>query len=78
MRVITTIPHSKCAITLFSWNGKYILKFEQGNFEQTYKISEMDITGEEQVKDIPKNQEFMKQVLERFETMQEQWYKAFE
>jgi len=26
-------------------NQKFIIKFEQGSLEQTYKISELDVTG---------------------------------
>ncbi len=50
MRVLDTIPHAQCQITLFQWNGKYLLKFEQPGLEQTYKISELDVTGPDDVK----------------------------
>jgi hypothetical protein len=46
MRVIKEFglsPEIKC--TLFSWNGKYLIKLENGIFEQTYKVSEMDVSG---------------------------------
>lgn len=33
--------------TLFTWNNKFLLKFEQGGLEQTYKFSELDYTMEE-------------------------------
>jgi hypothetical protein len=45
MRVIAELPHPDCKITLFSMNSKFIIKFEQSNLEQTYKIAEMDIVG---------------------------------
>ena len=50
MRVVAEIPHADFKITLFSWNGKYLLKLERGMLEQTYKISEMDVSGDEEVK----------------------------
>lgn len=34
-------------VTLFYWNNKFLLKFEQGGLEQTYKFSELDYTVEE-------------------------------
>ncbi|AKQ44593.1 hypothetical protein TH63_01410 [Rufibacter radiotolerans] len=51
MRVVADIPHPEIKITLLSWNGKYLLKLELGPFEQTYKVSEMEVTGgDEEVK----------------------------
>jgi hypothetical protein len=47
MRIVREIPHNRFKITVFSWNGKYLVKIEAGMYEQVYKISEMDLTGEE-------------------------------
>lgn len=33
--------------TLFYWNNKYLLKFERGHLEQTYKFSEFDFSKKE-------------------------------
>lgn len=45
MRVIAELPRPDCKITIFSMNMKFIIKFEKGNLEQTFKIAEMDISG---------------------------------
>ena len=45
MRVIAELPHPDFKITLFNMNQKYIVKFEQGQLEQSYKLSELDLTG---------------------------------
>lgn len=45
MRVIAELPHPDCKITLFNMNQKYIIKFEQGGLEQSYKLSELDLSG---------------------------------
>jgi hypothetical protein len=45
MRIIAELPHPDCKITLFNMNQKYIVKFEQGQLEQSYKLSELDLTG---------------------------------
>ena len=45
MRVIAELPHPECRITLFNMNQKYIVKFEQGTLEQSYKLSELDLSG---------------------------------
>lgn len=45
MRIIAELPHPDFKITLFNMNQKYIVKFEQGQLEQSYKLSELDLTG---------------------------------
>jgi len=39
MRVIDTIPHPQMRISIFNMNEKYLIKFEAGPYEQTYKLS---------------------------------------
>jgi hypothetical protein len=52
-------------------NQKYIVKFEQGNFEQNYKISEIDyvISGIDDIKKVI-NEKFITSVLLHFKGMQ--------
>ena len=45
MRTIAELPHPDFKITIFGMNQKYIIKFEQGNLEQVYKIAEIDVTA---------------------------------
>ncbi|MDJ1479072.1 hypothetical protein QNI16_01175 [Cytophagaceae bacterium YF14B1] len=71
MKVIAQIPKENCHVTLFSWNGKYIVKIEQGLLEQTYKINAMDITGESEVYNLIENEAFMQSVRTRFDAMNE-------
>ncbi|EAY28997.1 hypothetical protein M23134_00151 [Microscilla marina ATCC 23134] len=59
-------------------NQKYILKFEQNNLEQTYKIGEMDVTGEAEVREITEDAGFIEKVLARFEAMEEDFYKVLQ
>jgi hypothetical protein len=69
MRVIEEINHPKVKITIFMWNGKYLIKFEAGGFlEQTYKINETDITGVDDIK-LLLNDDFIDKVVARFHTM---------
>lgn len=44
MRTLAELPHPDFKITIFSMNQKFVIKFEQGTLEQTYKIGETDIT----------------------------------
>ncbi|GAA0893175.1 hypothetical protein GCM10009122_28540 [Fulvivirga kasyanovii] len=68
MRVIGEIPHASCKITIFHWNGKYIVKLEQGLLEQSYKIDETEIIDPDEIKNVL-NEEFMQSVLKRFRDM---------
>lgn len=69
MRVVAELPRPDCKITIFSMNGKYIIKFEKGSFEQTYKLAEMDLLngldGVFQLLD----EEFIGTVVARFDHM---------
>lgn len=75
MRVIREIQHPACRISIFSWNGKYLIKLEQGPLEQTYKIDELDLTGESDL-DIILNEEFVKSAIDRFVNMNEDLVRA--
>jgi hypothetical protein len=46
VRTLGEIMHPQCKISLFSWNGKYLVKFEQGLCEQTFKFEHLEITAE--------------------------------
>lgn len=69
MRILAELPNPNCKISIFGMNQKYIIKFEQGNLEQSYKISEMDIVnGVNGVFEIL-DEEFINRVLASFEQM---------
>ena len=68
MRVIGEIPHPDCKITLFSWNNRYLIKFEQGFLEQTFKVNAFDITQEGDLQKLI-DETFIQETLSRFENM---------
>lgn len=74
MRVVKELPHPYCKITVFSWNQKYLIKLELGDFEQTYKVSEFDILEEEL--DEILSDEFVSQAMKRFDEMRQSLYQA--
>lgn len=74
MKILAQIPQEDCHVTLFAWNGKFIVKIEQGMLEQTYKLSEMDVTSEADARKIVDNEAFMQSVRERFSQMDEALY----
>jgi hypothetical protein len=78
MRVIAELPHPACKITLFNMNQKYIVKFEQGTLEQSYKLSELDLSGGG-VNEIFQilDEEFITTVINRFEAMRKDFSNAY-
>lgn len=76
MRVIADIPHPKYKIQLFSYNAKYLVKIELGQFEQVFKIGETDVMGLEEVKAMITD-ELLENSLDRFISMRSDWENAF-
>ena len=78
MRVIAELPHPEFKITLFNMNQKYIVKFEQGQLEQSYKLSELDLSGggANEIFQIL-DEAFMNTVVERFKTMRSDFSAAY-
>lgn len=78
MRVIAELPHPECKITLFNMNQKYIIKFEQGTFEQSFKLSELDLSGggANEIFEIL-DADFIGTVIERFKTMRSDFSLAY-
>ncbi|SOD81916.1 hypothetical protein [Spirosoma fluviale] len=72
MRFVQDIPHARFRIGLYAWNGKYIVKIEAGPYEQTYKISEMDLTDPEAVPTLL-DEPFLNRVEQRFLDMDTDW-----
>jgi hypothetical protein len=77
MRTVAELPHPDCKITIFSMNQKYIIKLEKGSFEQSYKLSELDIT--DGVNDVFKilDDEFISTVVKRFNQMRQDFTSAY-
>jgi hypothetical protein len=77
MRVVAMIPHHTFKISVFSYNAKYIVKIEWGQFEQSFKIAELDVNND--IEEIRKmmTEELLENTMRRFITMQEDWSKSF-
>jgi hypothetical protein len=43
MRIIAELPHPEFKISILNMNNKYIVKIEQANLEQSYKIADIDL-----------------------------------
>lgn len=77
MRVVAELPHRLCKITIFSMNQKFIIKLEKGIYEQTYKVSEKDLT--DGVNDVFKmlDDQFLEKASIRFGEMRSDFNNAF-
>lgn len=70
MKFIKEIPNGFCKASLYAWNNKFIIKFETEMYEQTYKVSEYDVSGEDEIEEML-GDTFMESVLNRFKAMAE-------
>lgn len=68
MRIVKDIPHPRFKITVYSWNGKYIIKIEDAHLEQVYKIDEHQISGLNELEAMMSTP-FLLKVLKRFSEM---------
>jgi hypothetical protein len=77
MRIIAELPHPDFKISILNMNNKFIVKIEQGSFEQIYKIAEVDLLdGVNSVFELL-DEEFLKTVLARFLEMRKDFREAF-
>ena len=70
MRVVKEVTLGEILVSIFSWNSKYIFKYELGPMEQTFKVSETDILEESELERFLDG-EFLEEVKHRFEEMGE-------
>ena len=68
MRVVREETRGEIRVSIFSWNSKFIFKYELGPMEQTFKVSEMDILEESELEGFLEG-EFLEEVKQRFEEM---------
>jgi hypothetical protein len=70
MRVVKEVTLGEIRVSIFSWNSKYIFKYELGPMEQTFKVSETDILEESELEGFLEG-EFLEEVNQRFQEMGE-------
>jgi hypothetical protein len=78
MRILAELPHPDCKISIFGMNQKFIIKFEQGTLEQSYKIAETDIVGGVNGVFELLDEAFIGEVLSHFDVMRKSFLNAFE
>jgi hypothetical protein len=70
MRVVKEVTLGEIRVSIFSWNSKYIFKYELGPMEQTFKVSETEILEESELDGFLEG-EFLEEVRQRFKEMGE-------
>jgi hypothetical protein len=68
MRIIDSIPHESMSISIFQMNDKYMVKFEAGPMEQTFKFSSEEVKNVENLKKMISH-EFIETTRKRFNDM---------
>jgi hypothetical protein len=76
MRLIADVPHNRYKIQIFNYNSKYIVKIELDQYEQVYKINEIDVNGLEDVKKMI-SESLLSNSLKRFVDMRSDWSVSF-
>jgi hypothetical protein len=77
MRVVKESSKDGIRLSIFSWNNKYLVKYELGPMEQTFKVPEADVLLEEDLDGFFEG-EFFDSVKARFKEMGESFQKKLE
>lgn len=77
MRTLAELPHPNCKISIFGMNQKFIIKFEQGNLEQSFKIAEADVVGGVNGVFEILDETFINHVLTNFDNMRKEFIEAY-
>lgn len=76
MRLVKEVPHQRYKIQIFSYNEKYMVKIELGDYEQTYKIGATNVDGLEDVENMI-TETLLSSALKRFVEMRADWENCF-
>lgn len=79
MKIVKEFSNAYGRCTIFEMNNKFIVKIENGNYEQTYKLSSMDYLIQSAADfDVLLDEKFMQSVNERFLEMHQQWMETIQ
>ena len=77
MRIIAELPHPDFKISILNMNNKFIVKIEQGNLEQIYKIANADLMDDVNSVFEILDEEFLNTVLTRFGEMRKDFKETY-
>jgi hypothetical protein len=69
MRIIKETSVKEIRITLFEWNQKYLIKYEWGPLEQTYKVDIWDVIDSEDLLQKSLDTNLIDSIRQNFEIM---------
>lgn len=76
MKTVTKIDHPKLDISIFLRENKYIVKIVLDQYEQVFRLNQMDVSGIEEVEKMI-SQAFLEKVWMRFVAMSKDFKEAF-
>jgi hypothetical protein len=76
MRTVTKIEHPKLDISIFLRENKYIVKIVLDQYEQVYRLNQMDVSGMDDMEKLV-SEEFLEKVWMRFVDMSKDFKDAF-
>ncbi len=68
MRVLKEFFVQGCKVTLFHWNNRYLIKLEQAQLEQTFKVDQFEFDDESTVLQLL-DETFVQEAVGRFDAM---------
>jgi hypothetical protein len=77
MRTVTKIDHPKLDISIFLRENKYIVKIVLDQYEQIYRLNQMDVAGMDDMEKLV-SEEFLQKVWMRFVDMSKDFKDAFQ
>jgi hypothetical protein len=77
MRTVTKIDHPKLDISIFLRENKYIVKIVLDQYEQIYRLNQMDVAGMDDMEKLV-SEEFLQKVWMRFVDMSKDFKEAFQ
>lgn len=78
MRIIKELQVQSYKVTVYFWNEKYLVKFENGLNELTYKIKQVDLTSDSDLETFFTDSRILEKTQEAFSKMEEALHAFYE
>lgn len=75
MRVLKEFSVQGCKVTIYHWNNRYLIKLEQDNLEQTFKVDQFEFADERAVLQLL-DETFVSESIDRFDSMAQSLHEA--
>ncbi|HLT80011.1 MAG TPA: hypothetical protein VKZ86_03230 [Cyclobacteriaceae bacterium] len=75
MRVLKEFSIDGCKVTLYHWNNRYLIKLEQAQLEQTFKVDQFEFEDEQAVVRLL-DETFVREAVDRFDAMARSLHEA--